>query len=98
MLNIYYTDTVVWVKDNGSDQWGEPETATETSIRAHVQWGTRYIKNAVGELISAVATVYMKDEPSHKDKLRFEGADHIILQISKQRTFSKDSHYEVIVQ
>ena len=95
MVGVYFTDSITWVRAAGVDQWGEPLTATEVSIRARVNWKTRLVRNFAGEQVIAAGTVLVSDKPSHEDNVEIDGVLHVILAIHEKKVFATVSHYEV---
>lgn len=95
-------DTVTLSLDKGSDKWQEPLTAEDVTVRAFIEYGEHRIQNAAGEVVVSMAKVYMRPRTiitsgfatraantiSYKDTITFDGIEHGIMRISKQRDFS----------
>jgi len=86
----------------GSDEWQEPDTPEDVSVKALIDYGEHRIQNAEGEIVVSMAKVYMRPRTiitsgfatrasntiSYKDKLVYDGQAHAIMRISKSRDFS----------
>ena len=102
MIGTYLVDTITHRMDKGMDKWQEPNTPTDVTRKAFVDYGEHRIENESGEVIVSMAKVYMKplnvivdgfstratNTISYKDKIIFDGIEHAILRISKSRDFS----------
>jgi len=87
MVAIYMNEDVTWVQDAGSDQWGTPNTPTETAIKAHVRWRTRLFRAQGGGDVLSVGVITVKNKPSHKDKFTFDGVSYPIMAITRIDSF-----------
>jgi len=88
--------------DKGNDQWQEPLTPEDVTVKAFIDYGEHRIQNAEGEVVVSMAKVYMKPRTiivdsfatraantiSYKDKVIFDGITHAIMRISKSRDFT----------
>ena len=88
--------------DKGNDQWQEPLTPEDVTVKAFIDYGEHRIQNAEGEIVVSMAKVYMKPRTiivdkfatraantiSYKDKVIFDGITHAIMRISKSRDFT----------
>jgi len=102
MIGTYLIDTVTLRMDKGADEWQEPNTPTDVSVKAFIEYGEHRISNEAGEVIVSMAKVYMKPRTiitadfatratntiSYKDLIIFDGIAHAIMRISKSRDFS----------
>ena len=88
--------------DKGSDEWQEPLTPEDISVKAFIDYGEHRIQNAEGEVVVSMAKVYMRPRTiitsgfstraantiSYKDIIIFDGINHAVMRISKSRDFS----------
>ena len=102
MIGAYLKDSITLRLDKGSDEWQEPNTPEDTTVKAFIDYGERRIQNAEGEVVVSMAKVLMRPRTiitsgfatraantiSYKDLLIFDGETHSIMRISKSRDFS----------
>ena len=102
MIGTYLVDSITHRMDKGMDKWQEPNTPTDVTRKAFIDYGERRIENEAGQVIISIAKVYMRplaiivsgfaarasNTISYKDKIIFDGIEHAILRISKSRDFS----------
>lgn len=102
MIGSYLVDTITHRMDKGMDEWQSPNTPTDVSRKAFIDYGERRIENEAGQVVISMAKVYMRpltiivtgfstrasNTISVKDKIIFDGVEHSILRISKSRDFS----------
>ena len=102
MIGAYLVDTVTLRMDKGSDEWQEPNTPKDVTIKAFIDYGEHRIQNAEGEVVVSMAKVLMRPRTiitsgfatraantiSYKDTIIFDGITHAIMRISKSRDFS----------
>lgn len=102
MIGPYLTDLVTLRMDMGSDEWQEPNTPKDVTVRAYIDYGEHKVENAAGELVVSMAKVYIRNRDiivdnfatrslntiSYKDKLVFDGVAHAILRINRLKDFS----------
>jgi hypothetical protein len=98
MLDAYFVDAITLVRSNGYDKWGEPLATTSVSFSGYIERKTRLVRNFAGEQVVSSAMIYCPATLTitHEDKMNFDGADHVILNIVKQKDFSA-THIEVFV-
>ena len=98
MINAYFVDAITLVRHNGYDKWGEPLATTNVSFNGYIERKTRLVRNFAGEQVVSSAMIYCPATLTitHEDKMSFDGADHAILSIVKQKDFSA-THIEVFV-
>ena len=96
MIRPYLTDSAVWVRHQGSDQWGEPLPPVEATVKTRIQFRTRVVRDASGKEVVSEAKLLLFERPDPKDTYRFDGRDHPILSVHRVGDFS-DRHYEVFV-
>ena len=60
MIGSYLIDTVVLRKYTGMDEWQEPTTPVDESVKAFIEYGEHRIQNAEGEVVVSMAKVYMR--------------------------------------
>lgn len=98
MLDAYFVDAITLVRSNGYDQWGEPLATTCVAFDGYIERKTRLIRNFAGEQVVSSAMIYCPSTlvVTHEDKVNFDGADHVILNIVKQKDFSA-THTEIYV-
>ena len=102
MIGVYLVDDVTIRMDKGNDQWQEPNTPEDVSIKAFVDYKERRVENASGELVVSLAKVIMRPRTiitsgfstretntiSYKDKIIFDGETHSVVKISKSRDWT----------
>ena len=102
MIGSYLIDTITLRKYAGMDEWQEPTTSVDESVKAFIEYGEHRIQNAEGEVVVSMAKVYMRPRTiitsdfstratntiSYKDIIIFDGIAHGIMRISKSRDFS----------
>ena len=102
MIGAYLVDTITLRMDKGSDEWQEPNTPEDISVKAFIDYGEHRIQNESGEVVVSMAKVYMRPRTlivdgfatratntiSYKDKIIYDGIEHAIMKISKSRDFS----------
>jgi len=98
MINAYFVDAITRVRHNGYDKWGEPLATTSVSFNGYIERKTRLVRNFAGEQVVSSAMIYCPATLTitHEDKMNFDGADHVILNIVKQKDFSA-THTEIYV-
>ena len=96
MIRPYLTDTAVWVRHQGTDQWGEPTTPVEETIPARIDYRLRVVRDFNGHEAASEAKLLVINRPDPKDMFRFDGRDHRILTVHRMASFDT-SHYEVFV-
>jgi len=102
VIGTYLVDNIILRMDMGADEWQEPNTPVDVSVRAFIDYGERRIQNASGEVVVSMAKVYMKPRTiitadfatrvtntiSYKDLIIFDGIAHAIMRIGKSRDFT----------
>ena len=102
MIGSYLIDKVTLRMDKGSDQWQEPNTPEDITVRAFIEYKERRIENAEGEVVVSMSKVSMRPRTvitsgfstraaktiSYKDTLIFDGIIHSIIKLGKSRDFS----------
>jgi len=102
VIGAYCIDTIVLRKDKGMDEWQEPYTAEDETIKGFIEYSEHRIENAMGQFVISLAKVYLRpmviittgfasraaNTISYKDKLVFDGLEHAIIRINKARDFS----------
>ena len=53
MIDAYLTDTITLISHTGNDQWGEPSTPAETTVKARVEFGFKSVRSATGAVVVA---------------------------------------------
>lgn len=98
MIGAYCVDVITLVRSNGYDQWGEPLATTSVAFDGYIERKTRLIRNFAGEQVISSAMIYCPSTLviTHEDKVNFDGTDHVILNIVKQKDFSA-THTEIYV-
>lgn len=102
MIGSYLVDSITLRMDKGMDEWQEPNTPEDVSLKAFIDYGEHRIQNESGEIVVSMAKVYMRPRTvivsgfsaraintiSYKDKIIYDGIEHAIMKISKSRDFS----------
>ena len=102
MIGAYLVDTVTLRMNMGVDEWQEPLTPMDVTVKAFIDYGEHRIQNESGEVVVSMAKVYMRPRTiitanfstratntiSYKDLIIFDGLAHAIMRISKSRDFS----------
>jgi hypothetical protein len=99
MIRAYMTDPVTLRILSGRDAWQEPAW-NSLPVMAKVEWGSRLVRNAKGEQVTAAAVVYLPPSVSqitHEDRVMIDGIEHAIIRIERKEDFSF-SHVEVFIQ
>ena len=112
MIDAYLVDAITIIKAGGAPTWGEPAATSEVDVMGKIEYKTRLIRDLTGEqvvagtigaitssamiLLSASIDTNLGRALSHKDKLKFNSIEHVILKIETPKAFS-DPHYEVYV-
>lgn len=105
-INAYLVDVVTILIDAGIDDWGEPLSGSEVCVPAYISYKTRLVTTITGEKALSSAMIYLphwiEDSGylvralSHKDRIKFDNIEHVILKIDEPKHFS-DPHYEVYI-
>ena len=98
MLDVYMTDSAVWVRSAGTDQWGDPLPPVRETVRCRIDWRTKLVIGPTGEQEIASGVMCVKQRPSHEDNYEVDGANHIILRVDEKKVYGRLSHYEVWLQ
>ena len=102
LVGSYLVDTVTLRMDKGNDQWQEPNTPEDASVKAFVEYGEWQMQNEMGQVIVSKTRVLMRPRTiivtgfaaraantiSYKDKVIIDGILHAIAHIGKLRDFS----------
>jgi len=97
MIDAYLTDTITLISHTGNDQWGEPSTPAESSVKARVEFGFKNVRDATGAEVVASGMVLMVEQVRPgMDKLRIDGVERQILAANPVRSFGV-SHWEVAI-
>lgn len=96
MIRPYLTDDAVWVRHQGTDQWGEPSLPVEQPIKTRIQYRLRVVRDSRGQEAVSSAKLMVLDRPGPSDRYRFDDRLHGIIQIHRRASFDA-SHYEVFV-
>jgi len=103
MIGAYLVDTITLRQDKGMDKWGEPNTPTDVTVKARVDYKERNIQNAAGQVVVSMAKVMMRPRTiittgfatrvantiSYKDVIVFDdGTIHAIIMMGKMKDFS----------
>jgi len=102
MIGAYLIDKITLRIDKGNDEWQEPLTPEDITVRAFIEYGEYRIQNAEGEMIVSKTRVLMRPRTiivtgfatrasntiSYKDKVIFDSITHAIAHIGKLRDFS----------
>ena len=102
MIGTYLVDDVTLRMDKGADEFQEPLTPEDVSIKAFVEYGEWRLKNEVGDIIVSKTRVLMRPRTiivdgfstraantiSYKDELIFDGVTHAIVRIVTLRDFT----------
>ena len=102
MIGAYLIDTVTLRMNKGMDTWQEPNTPTDVTVAAFVDYKERRIQNEAGEVVVSLAKVYMRPRTiitsgyatratntiSSKDRVIVDGIEHAIVRIGKARDFT----------
>ena len=103
MISAYAVDSIIIVKWNGNDEWGEPATATNVPLKGYVEWKTRLVRNILGEEVVSPIRVHLQMTKTdkalgralrHEDRLTVDGRERAIIAIGEPKSFSCP-HYEV---
>ena len=102
MIGAYLVDTVTLRMNKGGDEWQEPNTPEDITVRAFIEYGEWRLQNEMGETIVSKTRVLMRPRTiivtgfatraantiSYKDKIIFDSITHAIVHIGKLRDFS----------
>ena len=102
MIKAYLTDTVVLKQYKGEDEYGTPNSRTEVSLKARVDYKNRNVIDLSGEEVVSMARVLLSPMSiirsgfstrsastiAYEDVLEVDGVDHAIVSIGKQGDFS----------
>lgn len=103
MINAYLRDSVVVIKWNGNDQWGEPLPATNIATKGYVEWKTTLVRDLKGEEVASPIKVYLHMRKTdaalgralrHEDRIIVDGKECSVIAIGEPKAFSHP-HYEV---
>ena len=102
MIGPYLVDNVTLKQYKGEDEYGTPATRTSVTVKAWVDYKNRQITSLAGETIISMAKIIMRDRTitrsgfssratttiAYEDTINFDGVDHAIIRISRQKDFS----------
>ena len=96
MLRAYFQDTITVIYSNGTDQWGEPIAATETEMKAYIDFKTHLVRNLAGEQVVSSGIVYVMPATTiqHDDFIEYNSKRYAILKINPGKDFS-GNHQEI---
>ena len=89
-------DDITVIYSNGNDQWGEPIAATETEMKAYIDFKTHLVRNLAGEQVVSSAIVYVMPATTiqHDDFIEYNSKRYAILSINPGKDFS-GNHQEI---
>ena len=99
MIGAYMVNPITLKLLYSRDEWQEP-TWMSVPVMAKVDWGSRLVRNAKGEQVTASALIYLPANViaiTHDDRIIIDSTEHAIIRIEKKEDFSF-SHFEVYVQ
>jgi len=96
LLRAYFQDTITVIYSNGTDQWGEPIAATETTMKAYIDFKTHLVRNLAGEQVVSSGIVYVMPATTiqHDDFIEYNSVRYAILKINPGKDFSSN-HQEI---
>jgi len=99
MLRSYMKDDITVLFDEGEADWQEPVATLDVPMKAYIKWKTHWVRNQAGEMVVAKGMIYIIYERllTHKDKIKIEGIEYVILNLSPGKDFSPN-HQEVHIQ
>lgn len=83
-MDAYLTDSILWAR-HSSDRWGTKTAATITPVRCRHEIGSTLVTPYQGQQVQASGSVLMREQPSHSDTFRIDGAEHPIIKIEQKR-------------
>ena len=101
MIGAYLIDSTVQKQYKGEDEFGAPNTVTEVTVKARIDYKNRQITNLEGESVVSMAKILVRDltiarsgfnirdtsTVAYEDIFYFDGIDHAIIRISRQKDF-----------
>lgn len=87
MLSVYLVDKVEY-KVMKRDKWGTATVQSLKVVPARIEYSNRNVINFKGEQAVSSATIWLEDrEVGYDDIIAFDGRDHKILAIVKDKDF-----------
>ncbi len=101
MIGPYLIDSVVLKQYKGEDEFGTPNAVTEVTLKARIDYKNRQITNLEGESVVSMAKILIRNRDiirdsfstrpttdiAYEDLVYFDGIDHAIIRISRQKDF-----------
>jgi len=103
MIQAYCTDEITIWKSNGYDSWNEPLSGTAITVKGHVDWKTRLVRNIKGEQVVSTVMIYLPRKIeraaylgralAHEDRVQIGGENFIraIITIQTPKAFSPNT-------
>ncbi|MHA1225233.1 MAG: hypothetical protein ACTSPV_00655 [Candidatus Hodarchaeales archaeon] len=90
MLRAYCVDSIIIVRHQGEDSWGEPLTPIEIKVKGYVDWETHLIRNIAGEQVVSrgTVTIIYDESLTHQDFIKINGTQYAILDVRQIKDFS----------
>jgi len=87
MLSVYLVDKVIY-KVMKRDKWGTATVESRANVPARIEYTNRNVINFKGEQAVSSALIWMDDRPiGFDDVIEFDGRDHKVLAIMKEKDF-----------
>lgn len=69
MIGVYLSQTAVWRRRAGQDEYGKPTFAPDTSIACRWEWKRRLVRTLSGDEVVSEARVFLRDAVGAGDVL-----------------------------
>ena len=99
MLRSYMKDDITVLFDEGEGDFQEPLATLDIDMKAYIKCKTHWVRHQAGEMVVSKGMVYIIYDRllNHKDKLKIEGVEYVVLNLGEGKDFSRN-HQEVYIQ
>lgn len=102
MIGPYMVDSAVIKQYKGDDKYGTPSARTSVTVKCRLDYKMRQVKNLAGEIVVSSCRILLRDLTiirssfsaraattiAYEDLFTFDGVDHAIILIGRQKDFS----------
>lgn len=89
MIRAYCTDSLTIIRTE-YDEYKEPSSVEEISVKGYINWKTKLVRNIEGEEVVSRGSVYIlyDGDLTHEDKIKINDTKYAIITVRDVKDFS----------